>query len=228
MKYWLFNCNPKMWEIDEFLISGVKYSTWKINSYHKNKISKGDKGFIRVGHDKRTKKQLNGRQKLERGIYAIVDIISSPEQINDHEDEFWLIEEKKKEVTWRVRIKYLLNLIDNPVLLTELKDKKSITKSTAILKGQQTVTAEVSKSDFEIILKNCNSNISVVNLISEEEVVLQSDISRLEKKYKNAIPKVRERVSQQIERGAIAHAVKKFYNYECLLCKKIGLDLRVF
>jgi len=228
MKYWLFNCNPKIWEIDEFLSSGTIYSTWKINESHKNKIKKGDLGFIRVGHDKRLKKQLNGRNKLERGIYAIVQVTHNPEIIDDKGDQYWLIEEKKNEVVWRVQIKYIMNLIDNPVLISNFDKANEIEKKTAVLNGQQTITAEVTKSDFDIILDNCKSSQNEIDLISKENLFGIDDIARLELKYKDATPKIKERVSKQIERGEIANTIKRYYNYDCLICKELGLPSKGF
>lgn len=228
MKYWLFNCNPKIWEIDEFLNSGTIYSTWKINEAHRNKIKKGDLGFIRVGLDKRTKKQLNGRHKLERGIYAIVEVTRNPEILDDKSDPYWLIPEKKNEIVWRAPIKYLENLLDNPILIENFTRADEIIKTTAIIKGQQTITAEVPKSDFDIIIENCNLNIKSLDILSSEELLDITDIERLELKYQNSTPRIKERISKQIERGEISKAIKKFYNYECLICKTLGLPAKGF
>ncbi|MDO6473725.1 EVE domain-containing protein [Maribacter sp. 1_MG-2023] len=223
MKYWLFNCNPKIWEIDEFLNSGTVNSTWKINESHKNTIRKGDLGFIRVGHDKRTKKNLNGRSSLDRGIYAIIEVVGEPNNTNDKNDPYWLIEEKKNEITWRVPIKYRINLLDNPVLIEKFRRAGEIEKVTAILKGQQTITAEVTKNDFEIILENCNHNQEELSNLKSEYKSEIGDIERLEIKYQNSAPRVKEIISKQIERGGIAKSIKKYYNFECLICKALGL-----
>lgn len=48
-------------------------------------------------------------------------------------------------------------------------------------------------------------------------------IFELEEKIKNLTPKSRLRISKQIERGTIANLVKKLNNFECQICKQLGL-----
>lgn len=47
-------------------------------------------------------------------------------------------------------------------------------------------------------------------------------IAALEKRMQKAIPKVKERISQYIERGKIAQDVKRLTNYKCLICEQLG------
>ena len=228
MKYWLFNCNPKLWEVDEFLKSGTTSSSYNISKSHKSGIQRGDMGFIRVGIDNRTKKQLNGRDRLERGVYAIVKITGDPEMMYDNDDPYWLDEEKKNEQVMRVAVTFTHNLIDKPVLIDGLPRANEIEKVAAVLTGHRTITAEVPKSDFDIILENCEANLDSLLSLEKEPVSEHIDIVMAEKKYVNETPQVKERLSKYIERGGIAKAIKKHYDYECLICKALSLPSKGF
>ncbi|MDQ2753507.1 MAG: HNH endonuclease, partial [Bacteroidota bacterium] len=48
-------------------------------------------------------------------------------------------------------------------------------------------------------------------------------ISELENKMKNQQPKIKQRISSYIERGAIANKIKKLTGHKCLVCEAIGL-----
>ena len=49
-----------------------------------------------------------------------------------------------------------------------------------------------------------------------------NEIIALEKKMKNQIPEVKQRVSSYIERGAIANKAKKITKFKCLVCEALG------
>lgn len=76
--FWTFYCNPKKWEIDKFLGDNILEDTYSITEDQKLLFSKGQFGVLRVGVDRRNKKELGGRNKLEPGIYAIVEVVDKP------------------------------------------------------------------------------------------------------------------------------------------------------
>ena len=110
--YWTFFCNPRRWNIDDFLNSGQVYDTFTISDYHKNEFKKGQLGVVRVGHDRRTIAQLDGKERLERGIYAVVEVLGEAELMEEKVSDY-IIDEDLTEERYRVNIKYIKNLINN-------------------------------------------------------------------------------------------------------------------
>ena len=67
-----------------------------------------------------------------------------------------------------------------------------------------------------------NENVNSI-LISHDADTL-SDIQNLEKKMSGLTPKVKQRISNFIERGTIAFKVKKLMEYKCLICKALKVE----
>ena len=81
--YWIFMCNPQKWEIDDFLTDlkneeNSAINSWTIPKWQYDYFKPNQYGVIRVGNDKRTKNELNGKEKLDRGVYVIVKVLSTP------------------------------------------------------------------------------------------------------------------------------------------------------
>lgn len=220
--YWLFYCNPKQWAIDEFLEEGSEVTTWKVTKWQKDFFHEGQHGIIRVGVDSRNKKELHGKPKLKSGIYAIVQVIRSPEFKTDEEDQFWIDNEKKHEETWRVKLRIIKNLLDNPVSIDDLRKNKLLSQNEKLIGGFRTSSWALSESNFKEIYRILESNQEGIEFIKAEPIFDIYDIINLENRYKDATPRQKEIISTKIERGEIAKAVKKLYNYECLICKKLG------
>jgi 5-methylcytosine-specific restriction protein A len=83
----------------------------------------------------------------------------------------------------------------------------------------------VANTDF---LKEFNTMIESYELIEIDSADSVSEIQALEKRMKKAIPEVKERVSQYIERGTIAQKVKKLTNFKCLICEALGKSVHGF
>ncbi|WP_432360501.1 DUF3427 domain-containing protein [Sporosarcina sp. UB5] len=115
--FWTFFCSPKKWAIDDFLASNKVDDTFSITSWQKDWFKEGQIGVIRVGHDYRTKEQLNGKPKLKRGIYAVVEITGEPIYSSEKDEHYY---EKSNQENYRVPVKYIRNLLSNPILLEEL------------------------------------------------------------------------------------------------------------
>lgn len=114
--YWTFFCNPNKWAIDEFLLSGQTIDSFSITSWQKDWFEEGQIGVIRVGHDQRTKSQLQGRPRMGRGIYAIVQINGAPFKDMLH-DEFYYTDDRTER--YHVPIRYVHSLYADPILLEE-------------------------------------------------------------------------------------------------------------
>jgi len=165
--YWTFFCNPKYWAVDEFLLK-IKpnfKSEYRITSWQRNFFEKGQLGVIRVGIDSRSKAQLNGRKKLNKGVYAIVEIIGSPFQQGKSKSDFKINSHKDESGRLVVPIKYIRNYIKNPILFSDLESDIVIKSDSYLLKGIQAASMPLLEDSFNRILLYGEEN-SKVELLS--------------------------------------------------------------
>ncbi len=111
--FWTFFCNPQKWAIDDFLSSNKVEDTFSITSWQKDWFKQGQLGIIRVGHDYRNKEQLNGKSKLQHGIYAVVEVTGEPIYSSERDEHYY---EESNQENYRVPVRYIRNLLNNPVL----------------------------------------------------------------------------------------------------------------
>lgn len=152
--YWTFFCNPKFWDIDEFL-SNIEQdfeSEYRITSWQKDFFFRGQLGVIRVGNDTRTRKQLGGREKLKKGIYAIVEIIGTPYQQIKSESNFRINHQKGEASRYIVPIKYQRNYILSPILFESIQYDDVIKSDPYLLKGIQAASMPLSEDVLNRIL----------------------------------------------------------------------------
>ena len=152
--YWTFFCNPKYWAVDDFLliIKPNFKSEYRIASWQKNFFEKGQLGVIRVGIDGRSKAQLNGRKKLDKGVYAIVEIIGSPYQQQKSKLDFKISQQRDESGRFVVPIKYIRNYIKNPILFSDLENDIMIKSDLYLLKGIQAASMPLLEDSFNRIL----------------------------------------------------------------------------
>lgn len=220
--YWTFFCNPAKWEIDMFLATNTEYDSYQVADWQKSYFQPGQLGLIRVGLDNRTKEQLNGRAKLEAGIYAVVEIISSAKLREKKPDKYWrewTDKELKKPI---VEIRYLKNLLNFPIRLTTLKSDPTVSTDSYIINGFQASSMPLQKIAFDKVIEIIGAGEQIFENIEPEAVDTLDEIKHLEIKYKNASPQVKEVISRRIERGSISKDVKKLYNYQCKVCEALG------
>lgn len=137
---WIFQANPRRYDILNALAEDFDEDVWTINQ-HKNHIHAGDIGII----------WMSGK---EGGIYAVSDIISNPEYMFDSEasTKYWLSGADRSQKRLRVRIKYRLRLINNPIMKEELRNIPEL-RNLFIFKQPQGTNFPVSKDEWEIISK---------------------------------------------------------------------------
>jgi len=159
--FWTFYCNPKYWAVDEFLLTAKSQekSEYRITSWQKDHFKKGQLGVIRVGIDGRNKAQLNGREKLEKGIYAIVEIIGIPAQHTKSKSNFKIKRNKHESERLIVPIKYIRNYIKNPVLFTDIENDIIIKSDAYLLKGIQAASMPLLEDTFNRILLYGEENV---------------------------------------------------------------------
>lgn len=131
--FWTFFCNPRKWAIDDFLTSNKVEDTFSITSWQKDWFKEGQLGVIRVGHDSRNKDQLNGKPRLKRGVYAIVEVTGDP-FYSIKKDGFYY--EGIENEGYSVPVKYIRSLFKRPILLENL-DLEDIEYDRYLVEGFQ-------------------------------------------------------------------------------------------
>lgn len=219
--YWTFFCNPAKWAIDQFLATNTEYDTYRVNEWYKDSVSPGQLGVIRVGIDKRTKEQLGTKQKLSSGIYAVVEILDSPKILTEVSN-FYLKEEDQGKEKLRINIRYLKNLLNRPLLLDTLKQNPVTKDDKFLIKGFQRSIMPLKNDAFLEIINLLGIDDQIFSNIEIEVADTIDSIAKLELKYQNASPQVKEVISRRIERGKISSDIKKFYEYKCKICEALG------
>lgn len=224
---WTFFLNPKYWYIDDFLKSDKAGNEiyYSINKDHRDRFKIGDRGVIRVGVDSRNKSELNGKEKMKSGIYAIVKVMSIPEFIEDDESEFYASKDDINIKKWRIKIKIIKNLIDSPIIFNE-KNKVTLEQDKYLIGGFQRATMPLREDTFYNVLKLINLN----NNVNEFEEIIDikqlgnttSGIELLNEIYANTNIEQKERVVKVIERGEIANKIKEYIQYKCQICESLG------
>lgn len=216
--YWTFFCNPARWEIDRFLKTNEKRDTYQVTEWQKEYFHPGQLGVIRVGTDRRTEKQLGGRDRLEAGIYGIVEIKSVFQKRAVKPDPYWLDWSPKELEKPVVEINYLENLLGRPIKLSELQDDEQI-DDPYLLRGFQASSMPLTIQTFQRIVELTQIDENVENIF---DPVNLARLRLLEAKYINAAPEIREVRSKQIERGSFAEQIKKLNGYRCQVCEALG------
>lgn len=223
--YWTFFCNPKYWQIDTFLEdlnngTQSEIDTWRIADWQKNMFKIGDYGVIRVGVDKRSKKELKNRDKLNPGIYAIVKIIKLPNIKNNKLENktYWASIEKKDEKKLSVGIEFVKNLIENPIFFKTLEEKDTINTDKYLVKGFQSSSMPLEKNCFDRILEISNidySNINDKDFYNYTIDAIEKEFSEFKETEKNSLVKCR------ITQGKFKQKLRRISN-QCMIC---GLDI---
>lgn len=164
--YWIFLNNPKNWELDRFLEDNLDNKNinlaWTITEWQKDGFKVGDYGIFRIGKDRRTKKELAGRKKLDSGIYAIGKVVSLPHL--KEKEEVWDNEYNINKDSSYLKSHYCIdleivnNLVKNPLILDKIRNIKEIEEDKHLIPGFQGATIPLSEKAFNKI-----SELSKVN-----------------------------------------------------------------
>ncbi len=219
--YWIFVCNPKKWAIDAFLEQRIEVDSWGVRDADVRRIAPGQLGFIRVGVDRRTEAERDGRPKLEAGIYALCEVISKAYEAAGADAGFWTKGEEPKFGRPTVRIRYLETYPHSPLTIDELRmHVPEISK--LVLDGFQARSFPISSEDFHKIADLLRTDGVDIDDVSVPKDDLNTDVQDLEKRYLNGAPEVKERTSRYIERGTVGASVKKVNGYRCQVCEALG------
>lgn len=221
--YWVFVCNPKKWAIDRFLDKNIEHDSWGIRPSDRDRFAPGQLGIVRVGVDRRTIEERDGKLPLEPGIYAICEVESHSFEGTGANDEFWN-EGAAREPGWpTVRIRYLRTYLHRPLTIERLRTETP-TISGMLLDGFQASSFPISAGGFHTVIDLLGEDIQEVVSANGDVPTSASTLASLQKKYLNASPEIKERVSKYIERGNVGNQVKKQIGYKCQVCDKLGRD----
>jgi hypothetical protein len=139
-RVWIFQSNPQRYDIlNSVADKELTEDVWEVNRY-KDQIHVGDICLI----------WMSGK---ESGIYAVGDITSNPEFIVDSpiSTKYWVYAEDKSQVRLRVKYKYRLKLVNNPIMREELKNIPEL-QNMDIFKQPQGTNFRVTSEEWDIIL----------------------------------------------------------------------------
>lgn len=137
---WIFQANPQRYDIlnsiaDKELIEDV----WEVSRY---------KDQIRAGHV-----CLIWMSGKESGIYAVGDITSNPEFMVESpiSAKYWVYDADKSQSRLRVKYKYRLKLVNNPIMRAELKSIPEL-QNMEIFRQPQGTNFRVTSEEWDTIL----------------------------------------------------------------------------
>jgi len=218
--YWTFFCNPRRWHIDRFLLSGETQDLFAVTEWQKDWFKKGQLGVVRVGRDTRTQEHLGGRAPLEPGVYAIVEVVAEAELRSATHDDYWLEPGELTKPRYRVGLRYVRNLVRNPIPLNHPIFDSSYDKY--LVEGFQASTMPLEPTCFRAILEEVGGVGSLDLSLQAMDVKTLEDIEQMDKHYVNASPECKEAYSRRIERGPLAQAFKKVTGFKCQMCERLG------
>jgi len=222
-RYWAFVCNPKRWAVDRFLAEGVDCDTWGVRPSDTARFAPGQLGIVRVGVDSRSAAERNGAPPLEAGIYALCEVESESFPGTGANDGYWA-DGAAREPGWpTVRIKYLRRYSDNPLTIARLRTEAP-GLSHLLLNGFQAASFPISAEEFHAVMELLNEDLEEMEAMPGDGADTLDALAALERRFANASPEVKTRVSKCVERGPVGAAVKRANGHKCQLCEAMGLD----
>ncbi|MBI3701802.1 MAG: EVE domain-containing protein [Afipia sp.] len=223
--YWILVCNPRKWAFDKFVINQLpkkNVDSWGVRPSDAPGFAPGQLALIRVGVDKRNKSQLEGRPRLEAGIYALCEISSKPYMARGAGDKYWSKGSGRK-VDWpTVQLRYLKTFLDDPLTIAELRRKKK-NFNRHVLSGLQTSSFPIPEADFEYIVENLSGAKDRLKSAYSSGDMTWAKLAEIERRLLSAAPAVKTVVSKRFERGPIGDEVKRANGYKCQICEQLGL-----
>lgn len=144
---WIFQANPRRYNIISALSDndiGINMH-WLVNQ-HKKKIKKGHIGLI----------WLSGK---EAGIYAITEIVSDPDFMEEPEAEnkYWEDEDDKNGKKFRVKMKIIKNLLKYPILKEMIRNTVGL-QGLSILRNPMGTNFPVTPNEWHFIKEIVDEN----------------------------------------------------------------------
>ncbi len=209
--YWTFFCNPNKWAMDQFLLSGKTNDSFSVTAWQKDWFEIGQFGVIRVGNDTRSREQLNGLERMSRGIYAIVQVTGLPEYRSAHDPYYYEAEDKKR---YHVPIRYVYSNYENPIRLDDW-ELEPRTEDVYLMNGFQASSMPLNPATFQAICEKWNigdelNSLELPDIKLTEE--LNSETVYMEGSAKQVIVNAYERNSKARQACLAKHG------YDCSVC----------
>ncbi len=217
--YWLFICNTDKWSADEFLREYGKTLYYRASVHHRDEFQAGQYGVLRLNKDRRSKIKRGGRPPLHAGIYAIVEVLGKAEFRIDTDSKFYADVADAEEAVWRVPIRVVSNLLDEPVLASRLP---AVPVYQYIHSPLQTSSIPLEGEAFFHILMLADKRDAAQEAI--DCIKTGSGLASVENYLQDETPQIRERISRQIERGQIGSMIKEKRSGRCQICEALGRD----
>ena len=218
--YWVLVCNPKKWAIDRFLETGTERDTWGIRPSDRARFAPGQLGIVRVGVDQRNAAERGGKPPLESGIYALCEVESPAFDGAGASSEFWAPGAERATGWPTVNIRYLKTYGENPLTIERLKAERP-DLSRLLLNGFQAASFPITARDFHEVMELLGEDLDELPPSPTDNPVADQ-LAALERKYINASPEIKVRVSKGIERGPVGNLVKKTNGFKCQVCEALG------
>lgn len=208
---WTFFCNPNKWAMDQFLLSGKTNDSFSVTAWQKDWFEIGQFGVIRVGNDTRSREQLNGLERMSRGIYAIVQVTGLPEYRSAHDPYYYEAEDKKR---YHVPIRYVYSNYENPIRLDDW-ELEPRTEDVYLMNGFQASSMPLNPATFQAICEKWNigdelNSLELPDIKLTEE--LNSETVYMEGSAKQVIVNAYERNSKARQACLAKHG------YDCSVC----------
>jgi hypothetical protein len=217
--FWIFVCNLKFRDADKWLETGENELFYKISEHHRSDIQPGQLGILRIDDDGRNRDQRGDRSKLNVGIYAVFQVLRTPEFRADPDNRFYRDPEDASKPAWRVWVRVVANLLTTPVLANGLPREDDFAH---IHRPLMTSTLAIREGAFSHVIGQLN--MSTVTINNEGLIDNRVGIRLLEVCYLSATPKVKENISRRIERGLVGVAVKQKRKGHCQICEALGAN----
>jgi len=223
--YWTFISKPKIWTDVFKVIAREKTFTHQVRSSDIHLIAPGHLGIMRVGVDTRTSLERNGESRREAGVYAIVEIISQaylrPEEPIANLNQ----SNEKQRRTHIVDIRFIKKLHDNPLTIDSLKENSNISDQY-LINSFQGSSIPLNENSFNEVVRLANAEEDINSELDKE--LRNNSSPEISKRFKNASPKMVERVSRRYERGQEGKEIKRLAGRKCQINQALGLSPLTF
>ena len=134
--YWIFQGNPKIYNMQEALVSN-SIKTWTVSS-HKDKIKIGDKFIL-------------WQTGIDSGCYALGEVASEVKMMKEEDEEMkYYFSPTSKIENNRVQIIINHNVTDKPILWNKIKDEEVFKNFKG---GNQGTNFSATKDEYEAMIK---------------------------------------------------------------------------
>lgn len=199
------------------------------------KLPKRGFGYFEIGQEyfkiiKSELKQENLAEFFLPGINKYIKTLKLNEKSNYDECDWNWITEDFNLFVFRNYLKLYKKKLKKKEKEQKQRENLSTTNKIRLIDfNDEFIIPEIETDEDELRLINNNANEyieltdeEIVELIDEENVDSLSEIRKIEEKYKNVKPTVKEYISKRIERGNFADKIKKINNYKCLICVRLN------